>query len=286
VCPTPAHAAPVCVSAGCAIACDPGYIDCNGDPSDGCEVDPTLDVYSCGGCGKACPSSAGSAPSCSGGVCSYGCVNGYLDCDGLATNLCEVNSKVDPLNCGLCDEVCPLYPGQTNWIPACANSTCGYVCPSGWLDCDGVSNGCEVNSLTSLLNCGSCGKVCSAPTQAQVNMEALCFGGSCKLDCWGGYGDCDTNPSNGCETYLPGSDTSNCGSCGKVCSAPTPAQVNMEALCYGGSCQLDCITGYGDCDADPTNGCEKDLFGNDPLNCGQCGNVCGCTCNAGSCGLC
>ena len=46
------------------------------------------------------------------------------------------------------------------------------VCDSGWSDCDGnIANGCEVNLLVNLTNCGSCGAVCSG--------GAMCIGGSC-----------------------------------------------------------------------------------------------------------
>jgi hypothetical protein len=45
--------------------CNTGYADCNGVPSDGCEVDTTTDPAHCGGCGTAC------APghSCAAGMC-------------------------------------------------------------------------------------------------------------------------------------------------------------------------------------------------------------------------
>ncbi|CAN5582301.1 hypothetical protein BH09MYX1_BH09MYX1_48220 [soil metagenome] len=36
---------------GCSITCDPGLADCNGDLSDGCEVDFVHDVGNCGVCG-------------------------------------------------------------------------------------------------------------------------------------------------------------------------------------------------------------------------------------------
>jgi hypothetical protein len=36
-------------------------LDCDADPSNGCEVDPYADAQNCGGCGLACP---GEFPSC------------------------------------------------------------------------------------------------------------------------------------------------------------------------------------------------------------------------------
>ncbi len=59
-------------SAGCAMdgacalfACDFGYGDCNGDYSDGCEVDLSADTNNCGGCGFTCGANA----PCNGGLC-------------------------------------------------------------------------------------------------------------------------------------------------------------------------------------------------------------------------
>lgn len=57
------------------------------------------------------------------------------------------------------------------------------------------------------------------------------------------------------------------------------------ASCRGGRCVITtCAAGYGDCDTDPTNGCELNL-NNDPLNCGDCGQRCGAgeLCSGGRC---
>jgi hypothetical protein len=47
------------------ICCDPGFIDCDGDPGNGCEVDLMNDADNCGACGNACPSGY----ECSEGTC-------------------------------------------------------------------------------------------------------------------------------------------------------------------------------------------------------------------------
>lgn len=59
-CPEPAHAEVSCGSGQCYIRrCLPGYLDCNQDLSDGCEVDASK-PDDCGECGDSC-----------GGVCCY-----------------------------------------------------------------------------------------------------------------------------------------------------------------------------------------------------------------------
>jgi hypothetical protein len=78
------------------------------------------------------------------------------------------------------------------------------------------------------------------------------------------HADCDHDGT--CETLL---DTlENCGACGALCSS-----TNATPTCNGGQCQLACNTGYADCNADASDGCEAGLS-DDPHNCGQCGHAC------------
>jgi hypothetical protein len=54
-CPNPrAHQAAGCKKGFCKLECLPGFADCNGDPSDGCEVDLSVHPANCGACGHAC----------------------------------------------------------------------------------------------------------------------------------------------------------------------------------------------------------------------------------------
>jgi hypothetical protein len=50
---------------GGSLECEPGRGDCDGDPSNGCEVDLRSDELHCGICGDACPSGA----KCKDAVC-------------------------------------------------------------------------------------------------------------------------------------------------------------------------------------------------------------------------
>jgi hypothetical protein len=72
-----------------------------------------------------------------------------------------------------------------------------------------------------------------------------------------------------------------------VCDAPHATESCNPA---NGTCELvSCSDGFADCDHDPVNGCEVDMFG-DPLNCGACGNACSAAnavanCVSGVCGI-
>ncbi|TDP75866.1 hypothetical protein [Bradymonas sediminis] len=93
------HQAGTCDSATktCEYTCDEGYADCNGDASDGCEVDLAADADNCGACGTVCESDATNrapvcvageqAPSC--GIDESACLEGFVDFNGDATDGCE-----------------------------------------------------------------------------------------------------------------------------------------------------------------------------------------------------
>jgi hypothetical protein len=131
--------------------------------------------------------------------------------------------------------------------------------------------------------------------------------------CKSGYGNCDGNVQNGCESAL--TTQTNCGKCavacakascaGGICSNKTcpsgyancsgngetcEATLNTSgncvlcgqscalerasATCWYGTCEVDvCDTGYEDCDGQAYNGCEAHLS-DDVNNCGVCGNRC------------
>jgi hypothetical protein len=58
------RAIPACVAGDCDIAgCDPGYLDCDGEPENGCEADASTSRVHCGGCDSPC------AGTCNGGSC-------------------------------------------------------------------------------------------------------------------------------------------------------------------------------------------------------------------------
>lgn len=67
-CPEGRFGSVTCAMGACALACQPGFADCDGDVGNGCEVDTNNDPTHCGACGVRCPSGQG----CQRGVCRSG----------------------------------------------------------------------------------------------------------------------------------------------------------------------------------------------------------------------
>jgi len=265
----------VCVSGGCRpIDCTPGWDDCDGNPTNGCERDVQNDATNCGGCGNDC-TGGGTAPAstCTGGTCNIVCPPGQMDCDGNPNNGCEALTDSDLNNCGGCGTFCRSGAGA---VAECTGGSCGLLCPLGLTDCDGQpDNGCEADRQNDPMNCGTCSNVCPSGPGGM----AACNLGGCALVCDPGFDDCDVLPGNGCEVDLQ-NDPMDCGFCGNKCIL-----ANAVSSCNVGSCQVSgCNAGFGNCDGLDSTGCETPT-NNDPLNCGGCGISCGAAgvCNAGVC---
>jgi hypothetical protein len=113
VCAMP-HTIPMCVNGTCVIgACDNGFADCDGNPSNGCEVNLLVDLNHCGACGAHCPTG------CISGICPLPCSPPFAESDGDASNGCETNLMTDPANCGACGVDCSELDAGT-----CHNGTC------------------------------------------------------------------------------------------------------------------------------------------------------------------
>ena len=112
-----------CVDGRCVVdECAEGYIDCNGDPSDGCEMF-----------------------SVDGSSCEVNCQDdGWLDCNGDYRDGCETDIMNDSDNCGECGNECRE---SLNGIPvSCIEGECvqGDQCLDDYYDLDGNPvNGCE-----------------------------------------------------------------------------------------------------------------------------------------------
>ena len=72
------------------------------------------------------------------------------------------------------------------------------TCDDGFGDCNGdPADGCEA-ALDTLSDCGACGTTCSV-----ADGTAACSGGICAVaSCDDGFGDCNGDPADGCETVF------------------------------------------------------------------------------------
>jgi hypothetical protein len=112
--------------------------------------------------------------------------------------------------------------------------------------------------------CGD--KICNA-SAGETCMS--CTGDCGMCNCPAGFGDCDGQPQNGCETALNGIE--NCGGCGMKC-AQTGGTNKCILVGATYQCVATCDPTHADCDHNPANGCETDLTG--VANCGGCGMAC------------
>jgi hypothetical protein len=283
-----------CVKGACAFECsmrlDPNrnfmmqFRDCNNLIDDGCEIDISDDPANCGACGNAC--AAGER--CIKGRC--GCPPPLTDCHGRC-----VDTRSDDGNCGACDHECdPIAtecnPPRPNTQSGCSGSVCGKVkCMEGYGDCNHDldeaytdkgcrSDGCETNlQIPDPNNCGKCGLKCLPGQECRDEGYGLqCLDACAKA----GLTLCPL-PTR-CVDLL--SDRDSCGICNNRC--PLGAfdgayEGHQVSSCSKGFCKLECVVGFGDCNNDPSDGCEVDLSRN-PASCGSCGNACDADAGAGS----
>ncbi len=197
-----------------------------------------------------------------------GCPPGTADCNLVLADGCEVNVLTDPKHCGSCDTPCAL----ANAEPKCENGKCAVAeCKPGFADCDNKGdNGCEVDTSTDADHCGGCTKPCPAVPGADPGCQA----GQCTaFTCKAGFGDCDNNLANGCETNLKNSPE-HCGLCTSVCTFPNPLKAHGTPACTDGACTVGtCDAGYADCDHSYYDGCETELA-TEKNHCGACDNKC------------
>ncbi|RMH40294.1 MAG: hypothetical protein D6689_14200 [Deltaproteobacteria bacterium] len=286
--------------------CFPGYIDLDGESSNGCE-------YFC------IPTNGG----------TEACDRVDNDCDGAIDE--DFNVDSDPLNCGACGNACNLLHATAKCVAgACEIDTCEtgfvdvdpavpgceYKCTptNGGVEiCDGVDNDCDGTiddgNPGGGAPCGTDVGECSPGVTTCSFGTLFCVGavGPTVERCNNKDDDCDGTKDNGFST-----DT-NPLACGPTCEVC--AFDHATPTCVGGSCQMGpCTFGFHDLDGEPGNGCEyacivtgaevcdgadNDCDGavdedfdtlSDPANCGACGNQCSfphaaATCAAGTCAM-
>jgi hypothetical protein len=272
VCPADPGGEAVCSNGSCALMCRAGYSDCGtqfcndlsstascGGSCVACNIPQASGIYniSSAGCCQTADAADNSCDAfCSRGVgaencsCRFVCAAGFADCDldtaaGADTNGCEVqlsaglpDGQGGYKHCGACNYNCEKLPNETT---SCDGGVCQWDCNALTRDCDLVrSNGCET-PLNTNSNCGACGTPCPPPGVANVS-SPTCSTGTCSWSCSPGWGTCDGNDANGCETDL--TTTARCGACNNAC----PTTFNGFPTCINSQCGIGCRAGYQNCD--------------------------------------
>lgn len=148
-----------------------------------------------------------------------GCAERYKVCDSECVSVLSPRYGCNRVGCDPC-----TLPDATS---ACsAEGECIVAaCAERRGNCDrDPSNGCEANLNEDVDNCGECGAGCEPLPRAEVT----CGGANCVVrQCDRGWGNCDGNQRNGCETELSVS-AQHCGRCDDACDA--------DQTCLGGVC--------------------------------------------------
>ncbi len=252
--------------------CPTGYTTCPLS-SFRCEVNFLTDRNNCGACGVVCPAldyERGALFECVDGACAMQCVQNFADCDGLLDNGCEVRIDTND-DCGVCGNKCAPDQPCNQGINGLE---CG--CPDGKIYCGEA--GC-VDSDWDDAHCGVCGNACD-PGAIENNTYKGCVKGECgRTKCAGLWGNCDNDPSNGCEAPLDTDD--NCSACGAACGDAQkcrwffqfPVPPFLACACPEGRsfCEIGLID-YDDRGPLPVGNCHD--FSSDEGACGGCGVTC------------
>jgi len=232
-----------------------------------CDVDLSRDNDNCGACGVRCWDGVGTQNwTCVDGRCTFACqIAGWADCDGEASNGCEVfvlGSDND--NCGGCGIACP--DGLT-----CTQGSCTDGCATAKLP-DRCSTKCT-NLAVDDANCGTCGTACdrSGPDggiSLPQDMYYGCVNRTCdKPKCAvANTADCNGDLGDGCEAQLHTND--HCSGCNDKC--PDGKQCGEISLgVFRCLCEDERETFCGGLF---TPFCRR--LDDDPQNCGGCDHIC------------
>ena len=261
--------------------------------------------YNCADKGEVCKVDTGSV----GAKCTSNCPDGFVNCKGECVDQAEYhlnetctgchadycytgrvdeNGKPIDFNYRLCKSV------DTNGVDNKKNSSrfcngCNVVpyrddlgeneatsCPAS-MYCTGKSGSyrCDCKPGTTL---------CKIPVEGSSDLQSACIpsdhlkecsvddNGNMELTCEDGWKDCNGDPTDGCETNL-NTSVEHCGDCKNNCFETTKGAFGQT--CNEGKCDYAlCLSGYGDCNEERSDGCETDKLKTDVNNCGRCNNVC------------
>ena len=272
---------PGCAGGACVVlACLPGYLDLNNDPSDGCEY--------------ACVYSNGGVEACGDGVDN--------DCDGQIDEGFDFTN--DPVNCGSCGNDCESNVPFGTTGTGCTVSTCTYQClpnhhdlngdvgqgqagngceyactltGGGTETCDGVDNNCDgttdegFDKQTDVAHCGACNNACSASVGAN-SVVTGCANGVCQYTCAAGYVDLNGDvglgvTGDGCECQITNGGTEICDNVDNDCDGSVDEAAGGSTLtqaCYTGAGGTEnvgpCVGGTQTCAAGVWSSCQGEVL--------------------------
>ena len=255
---------PICQQGLCNYSeCEPGYLDCDGSRSNGCET--PVSVENCSVCGDNCQDQSNYLHTenhqCLDQTCHYTCQTGWANCQQAARDGCESDLS-QPSSCGDCQTSCLDASDGFLCLPTDeASYSCGCTseqdCPAEHLCCSGK---CVEHNEN---HCASCDHKCSIQSGGLACIK--------QDDNW----ECQCTEDDECRGVYLFSRA--------VCLNTSRCNCLGNQNCAGSLDDMCCLTAG-------TPGC-VDLY-SDANNCGICEVVCqpgescvqgGCTCNAGVC---
>lgn len=230
--------------------------------------------------------------------CSIKCVNGFDNCNSNLFDGCETDLNSTE-TCGSCTNRCKTNEECVNQQCVCNLDLCGSDCVNFQTDndrCGNCSTICPDLYQCSFGTCcpipqQSCNGICIDESSLPNNVAQVNYGDpNCSFVCLSGFGDCDSNHLNGCESDFTTLQT--CGSCDlqcdEVCSfgiCCTTGSQNCNGQCVPlnppnvsnivfdpNNCVFTCISGFQNCNGDYSDGCETPL--GTLQNCGGCNDAC------------
>jgi hypothetical protein len=208
---------------------------------------PKCEGKECGpdGCGDTCGSCQSPETCNSTGFCEcipsdelaqQTCVGVFVDdmCGGTTEGLLEPDCY--ELECGRSPNDCGWCNTTDNY---CENTYgANYCCENNICQIGPCESGCTNKECGSDGGDGSCG------TCTNEHGTTECYNFLCNPQCLSGWGDCDGDRTNGCETDL--NTNSDCGSCGSICDGKC---IGGECCCTEQQCGYDsvCEASCGDC---------------------------------------
>ncbi|MFH2007115.1 MAG: putative metal-binding motif-containing protein, partial [bacterium] len=195
------------------------------------------------------------------------------NCDGVTNELNALNcvsffwdEDTDGYGTSLAQCRCGPYDLYTASLSGDCQDQNVAVNPGAPEICDNIDNNC-VNGVdegfdkqSDINHCGACGNTCT-----NGHGTTVCVSGVCTPTCAAGWGDCNGDPDDGCETDL--SSVGTCGSCNFDFDCPPDFYCDGTDTCAaekpdGDSCSRDeectsdhCVDGYC-CDTACDGTCE------------------------------